>query len=769
MDKFTYRLVLLPLLATLLPLPVAATDNTRMYGKSAPFTLTDLPQDSHLRKQLDALPDNIKRQALKRLHKFSFPANDTAHLNVSPNGYIFYNDPALPRRPASAKPQRLKAPASAASALPTVDVFKLHTRPGSKNQVFLDFDGMTLSDTEWNYVVGKSVLSARPFDLDGDEARFNGEEQYAIMEIWHRMAEDYAPFDIDVTTEDPVFFTSTSAHVLFTRNRDANGYFMPASGAGGVAFVDVWKGAEYINIYSPALVYYNNLGDSESNLMAEAGSHEFGHNLGLTHDGSPRREYFLGIGSGLVSWAPIMGAGYYNQVTQWSKGEYAGANNQQDDVAIITRHLGAKPDDHGNDFGNASQLLFDSDGYIRVTTPDIDPDNTEPDNKGVIGTRSDVDMFFFDTTGNAIHLMIDPAWAAFYRDENRGANLDIKATLFDSNGVEIKSDDPTDETSAAIHTNLGAGRYYLAIEGVGNAITPYSDYNSAGEYFISGNLTDADTQAPAPDPMTWDQSPSVLPNNSITMTASVASDNVSAVEYQFVCSGDVVGCVTSNWQSSPGYIVQNVGSGTYRFAVKARDMLGNETALSEERSVSPNTPIAVDDQATVAEDGTASVMVLSNDSETSGNKLSISQFSQGISGKVVKKSAGLQYKPNKDFNGSDSFTYTAKSPRGGTATATVSVTVTPVNDVPKAKNDSVTVIAGNSITIDLLGNDSDVDGDVLSITSVSPGKKGTVSLNGGSIDYQAGLVAGTDKLNYVVSDGHGGTAKAVVTVTVKKG
>ncbi len=71
---------------------------------------------------------------------------------------------------------------------------------------------------------------------------------------------------------------------------------------------------------------------------AEAASHEAGHTLGLGHDGAngTQTEYYGGQGSGNTGWAPIMGVGYDQTVTQWSKGEYANANNTQDDLAIIS-------------------------------------------------------------------------------------------------------------------------------------------------------------------------------------------------------------------------------------------------------------------------------------------------------------------------------------------------------------------------------------------------------------------------------------------------
>src|SRR6185295_19368773 len=111
---------------------------------------------------------------------------------------------------------------------------------------------------------------------------FNDAEQLAIKRVWQRVAEDYAPFNIDVTTERPVSFGTRVAHALITRNTDANGAENPAASAGGVAYIDSFATSTYAR-YRPAWIYANNLSSIES-FMAEATSHEIGHNLGLSHD-----------------------------------------------------------------------------------------------------------------------------------------------------------------------------------------------------------------------------------------------------------------------------------------------------------------------------------------------------------------------------------------------------------------------------------------------------------------------------------------------------
>jgi hypothetical protein len=572
---------------------VAQPGQSRMFGKGAPFQISDLPQNSRLRKSLEALPATERGRAMDKLHGFSFPQNDAADLQADSEGGIFYSESYLPQ-PVSGSPS---AATAVALSLPPVDALKLHSRLGASRKVFLDFDGHTITGTAWNTGTGRAATYiALPFDVESTaNPLFNSDELNRIHEIWHRIADDYAPFDIDVTTEEPDSFGPTVGRILFTKDVDANGIQMPSYGAGGVAYVNVWGASNYASYYSPALVYYNRLGPNHPPSMAEAGSHELGHNLSLSHDGTINGAanlncpgttgYYCGQGSGLVSWGPIMGVGYYTNVTEWSKGEYTYANNTQDDLAIISGKLPYRVDDRGNTTATTTQLLVESDGSILNTNPQNDPGNVDPNNKGIVETGNDIDMFYFNAAAGSVSITLTPAWAAFTRSSTRGANLDIQATLYDQFGNQIAANDPNNDTNATISTTVGAGRYYLAVSGVGNAVTPYSDYGSLGEYFISGSVPPAaviaDTAPPTPSPMTWASVPTAQSSSSITMTATTAGDPSGGVQYQFHCTVGGTGCTTSTWQSSSSYLATGLAAATnYSFEVVARDAAGNVTTAS---------------------------------------------------------------------------------------------------------------------------------------------------------------------------------------------
>lgn len=183
-------------------------------------------------------------------------------------------------------------------------------------------------------------------------------------------------------------------------------------------------------------------------------------------------------------------------------------------------------------------------------------------------------------------------------------------------------------------------------------------------------------------------------------------------------------------------------------------------------------PVAVNDTPTILEDsGANTIDVLANDNDPdAGDAITIIGITQGTDGTVVITNGGadLTYEPNADFNGVDSFTYTIEDLEGVTDTATVTVTVTNVNDAPDAVDDTATVVEnGGIIYIDVLANDGDVDLDSLTLDAVTQGTNGTVMLEAGNVSYTPDTgFSGTDSFTYTIIDGNGGSDTATVNVTV---
>ena len=356
---------------------------------------------------------------------------------------------------------------SAAAPFSYEQTFQLHSRPGSNRVIYLDFNGHVTSNTAWNttYTNGQPINSA-PFSLDADPNTFTTQEQDVIQYIWQRVAEDYAAFDVDVTTQDPgdaAIFRSSSSDLIYGTRVVISPTNFTGSSIGGIAYLGVFNNTG--TTYKPAFVMTSGLGNNEK-YIAEAISHEVGHNLGLSHDGKTNANgtttaYYSGHGD----WAPIMGNSYYKAVTQWSKGEYAGANQSQDDLAVMqTYGIPLISDDHGNTNANATIL---SGSNISAS--------------GLITTRSDVDVFQFSTGEGNVMINFSPA--------ARGANLDIQARISDAQGNVLATINPVG-LPASLNQYLSAGIYYLTVDGVGanDLTTGYSDYASVGQYSISGTL-----------------------------------------------------------------------------------------------------------------------------------------------------------------------------------------------------------------------------------------------------------------------------------------
>ena len=158
--------------------------------------------------------------------------------------------------------------------------------------------------------------------------------------------------------------------------------------------------------------------------------------------------------------------------------------------------------------------------------------------------------------------------------------------------------------------------------------------------------------------------------------------------------------------------------------------------------------------------------VLANDYDPDGDTLTI--FSLGVAdhGALVIQDGRVQYSPELNYNGPDSFVYTISDGHGGFDQATVQITVAPVNDPPVALDDAAVVEKNGAVLIDVLDNDYDIEGDTISISNFSQGSTGSVTLLRGKLLYQPNQdFTGTDTFVYEITDGQD-TDTATVTIDV---
>ncbi|WP_425617750.1 Calx-beta domain-containing protein [Anatilimnocola sp. NA78] len=405
--------------------------------------------------------------------------------------------------------------------------------PGANHTIYLDFNGQTVTGTAWNSTYySQAALVAQPFNIDSNPWSFSAEEVTRIEEAWKRTAEDFRPFNVNVTTVDPGIEalrktspsdTKWGIRVIVTNESTMLRDPSKASGAGGLAYVDSFSWSSD----TPVWVF-----TTGGKSVGEAASHEVGHSLGLSHDGlTDGTAYYDGHGSGETSWAPIMGVSYYDNVTQWDRGEYHDTNNGSssanygggpDDLAIIVsgNGFGYRADDHGNTNATATSLASNR-GSISSS--------------GIIERTTDIDVFSFTTAAGQVNLNIAPF--------TPGPNVDVKADLYNSSGKLVASSNSSTVLSAEFSLNLPAGRYYVHVDGTGfgnpNASTPsgYSGYASLGQYTISGTVAGAAT-VPVVQPTT---------SSSVSVGDARASEDAGTVNFTLRLSNPVKTKTTVTW------------------------------------------------------------------------------------------------------------------------------------------------------------------------------------------------------------------------------
>ncbi|MFA6174240.1 MAG: zinc-dependent metalloprotease family protein, partial [Kiritimatiellales bacterium] len=548
-----------------------------MYGGRALMTLNDLPPGK-VRSTVEKLPAEAQQHALLQLSRMNFRAQDEASVRVDGGGFIYYvcnltaEETPVPEHSSVAE-AGVVATESSAAALPeyapvpvsTPPIY--HSKPGSTKVLFLDFNGQTISNTIWNTSYTVTVWRCTAFDTDGDTNTFSDTEQRYIKQIWERVSEDYAVYDVDVTTEQPAVWNKYTAHALITPTTDANGIPCPHFGYGGVAYVTVFGDNNYsynsANCYSPAWVKPMVGPDNNYSSAAEAASHEVGHNMGLHHDGTSTLEYYGGHGSGDTSWGPIMGTGYGRNVSQWSKGEYYDANRTEDDLSIISTKTPYRADDHGNTNSTATAMTV-SNGVGLVSS-------------GIISSTSDVDVFSFLSGVGTMSITVFPYHCS---NGTYGGNLDVAARLYNSSGVLVQSNNSPSLTQAVISYNAPtSGVYYLHISdtGTGNPLSSspdgYTAYGSIGQYSITGAVPPTVT-------LSLSGSPMAEAGGTATVTAALSSPYTQPVTVNLAFSGTAT--PAADCTRSGTNIVIAAGSTTNAITLTAKDDLiyeGDETVI----------------------------------------------------------------------------------------------------------------------------------------------------------------------------------------------
>ena len=338
------------------------------------------------------------------------PQTDSAHFDDSPTEDMLPGDPPH------------------AGSYDGRDTGKLQSRPGATKVLFMDIAPLTLAKDQ-------------------------------LWRAWQVVAASFSAFEVNVTTDATVFEAAEPRNRGKACSRNEAG----RSSCGLNAFGTT----RCCNVFNKGNGYY----------QGTTTAHELGHLMGLRHDGTAGgSEYFRGLPA--FKWCPIMGANTpkttwaQDALFQWSKGEYEGASNKEDDLAIISKNLPFRKDD-----------IPDTKPLIFRNGAEVSPD----DNRGLIETNTDSDTFTFTSAGGRAVLTVDRI------EYVGGAYLDVEAQIQNGSGMMVARSNAMVSRKATFDVALPAGAYRLIIKGgaEGTPLNGFSSYSSLGYYGISGTINAA--------------------------------------------------------------------------------------------------------------------------------------------------------------------------------------------------------------------------------------------------------------------------------------
>lgn len=419
--------------------------------------------------------------------------------------------------------------------------------PSASASVYLDFNGHY--EPSWG---SYGAITSPAYSTDSEVTSFSSTELSNIQKIWQYVAEDFAPFPINVTTvEPPSFANGVALRVVIGGNSSWTG-----GTYGGIAYVGSFTNSASNTVY----VFPAHLGNGHPKYVADAASHEAGHAFGLRHQSSysgttRTADYQSGPGDGT---APLLGNSYSATRSLWWYGATTSSTTFQDDMAVLasaTNGFGYRADDHGDRF-NSTPLMVAADGSINSA--------------GVIEKMTDTDWFSFTTAAGTITLTADVA--------EPFNNLDATLELYDSAGTRIAFASPSNSFDATLTLSVSAGTYYAVVSSAGvsaNATATNYGFN-VGQYRLIGTVIPTSSPGVAPAAPS-NLSATAQSSSSIRLTWTDNAGNETGFQIERLVNGSwtqvaTVGANVTSWDDT------GLTSATsYSYRVRASNSYGTST------------------------------------------------------------------------------------------------------------------------------------------------------------------------------------------------
>ena len=409
-----------------------------------------------------------------------------------------------------------------------------NSNDGATHTIFLDFNGVKeLENNFWNFYQDTQYIATDGYDTGNDgAATFNATEKTEIETIFKMVAEDFAIFDVNVTTDQAKYNAASAAtrtHVIITSSAndftvfDTENAVGLAPSVGGYSTSNAaWGTANYdADMWNTVLIHTDvNEDDTHSSIesIANTISHEIGHLCGLDHDGiclngdsdvedtlddldetvigvdlngdgdkldtdvdGVNEEYFFALVGTNHVWSSLMGTAVDGSISQWDKSEYTNASlpdsslqTNVDDIAVLASLLGTIADEANSDWSNSTNGTVITDGGAVVS--------------GIINSQSDTDVYKFDTPDDITQ---GAGLQGEYTISVKGAgdgitNLDLKVDIYEESDLNtlLGTVDWNNEFDAEFNATLDENStYYFVIDGTFGDYTT-SDYGSVGQYTI---------------------------------------------------------------------------------------------------------------------------------------------------------------------------------------------------------------------------------------------------------------------------------------------